>query len=157
MSILRCGDTIRWIIKCFDELTTKELYEISHLRVEVFVVEQQILYQEFDRKDYDAYHIYAIEDERIVAYLRILPKGMRFDEMSIGRVLVKKEYRHNGISRQMMLKAMDYICNTLNEDAIRISGQAYLEKFYESLGFKRVSDIYIEEEIEHYEFLYTKN
>ena len=79
---------------------------------------------------------------------------MAFEDMAIGRVIVKKEYRGRGIARQIMQKAIDYIIKDLGKDRIRLSGQAYLIKFYEDLGFKRVSEVYFEDGIDHFEFLY---
>ena len=89
--------------------------------------------------------------------IRILPEGVSFEDMAIGRLIVKKSYRGRGISRKMMNKAISFIINDLNKSKIRLSGQAYLLEFYESLGFKRVSDVYLEDGIDHYEFLYEKD
>lgn len=98
-----------------------------------------------------------LEDkEEVIAYLRILPKGVSYPEASIGRVLTKAAYRKKGLSRDMMNKAIDFIMNTLEEKKIRISAQAYSLKFYNSLGFEPVADIYLEDGIEHMEMLYQK-
>lgn len=148
------SDNINWVFKRFDELTLTQLYEILKLRSEVFVVEQDCAYQDLDDKDYTAYHLFLMEDELVVAYLRILPEGVSFKEMAIGRVIVKKEFRLKGISREMMKKAIDFIIKDLGKNKIRLSGQAYLLEFYESLGFRKVSDVYLEDGIDHFEFLY---
>ena len=101
----------------------------------------------------NSYHLYINDDSKIIAYLRIIEKGVSYDEISIGRVLVNKDYRGKGLARQMMLIAISFIEKELNETEIRISAQAYLVKFYESLGFKLVSDKYLEDDIPHIEML----
>lgn len=138
-------------------MTRDELYEIIKLRIEVFVVEQDCPYQDLDDKDKNAYHLFVEDNGLVVAVLRILPEGVSFEDMAIGRLIVKKSYRGRGISKKMMNKAINFIINDLNKTKIRLSGQAYLLDFYESLGFKRVSDVYLEDGIDHYEFLYEKN
>lgn len=145
-----------WHIKRFGELTTDELYDILKLRSEVFVVEQNCVYQDMDSRDKISYHLFLEDEEEVIAYLRILPKGVSYPEASIGRVLTKAAYRKKGLSRDMMNKAIDFIMNTMEEKKIRISAQAYLLKFYNSLGFEPVSDIYLEDGIEHMEMLYQK-
>lgn len=140
-------------IKKFDELTTKELYKILRLRSEVFVVEQNCVYQECDNKDYRAYHVYFEEGEEILAYLRILQRGVSYDEISIGRVVVSKSHRGKQLGRAIMVKAMEFIEDELKEDAIRLSGQVYIKEFYKSLGFKQVSEEYLEDDIPHVEML----
>ena len=140
--------------KRFDELTIYELYEILKLRAEVFVVEQDCPYQDLDDKDKFAYHLFIEDNDTVIALLRILPEGISFEDMAIGRLIVKEPYRGQGISRMMMKKAIEFIINDLNKTKIRLSGQAYLIDFYESLGFKKVSDVYLEDGIDHYEFLY---
>ena len=126
------------------------------MRAEVFVVEQNCAYQDLDDKDKYAYHLF-LEDEddsTVIALLRILPENIAYEDMSIGRVIVKKSHRGKGLSRIMMEKSMNFIINDLGKKRIRMSGQAYLTKFYEDLGFKKVSDVYLEDGIDHYEFLY---
>ncbi|MEG0307963.1 MAG: GNAT family N-acetyltransferase [Clostridium sp.] len=143
-------------IKRFNELTTDELYRILRARSEVFVVEQACIYQECDNKDYNAYHLYLEEVDEVIAYLRILEKGISYDEISIGRVLVKDTHRNKGLSRATMLKAISFVEEQLKSTEIRISGQVYLREFYKSLGFKEVSAEYLEDDIPHVEMLYKK-
>ena len=132
----------------------KELYGILKLRAEVFVVEQNCPYQDLDDKDQVSYHLFLKDDDEIIAVLRIIPENISYGEMSIGRLVVKKHYRRRGIFKFMMDKAMGFILDVLKKDKIRLSGQAYLRDFYISLGFKKVSQLYLEDGIEHYEFLY---
>ncbi|MDP0488880.1 MAG: GNAT family N-acetyltransferase [Fusobacterium sp. JB020] len=137
------------IIKEFRELTSIELYEILKVRAEVFVMEQEILYNDLDNKDYKSYHLMVKENDEIIGYLRIIEAGVSYETMSIGRVLVLKSERKRQIGRKMLEKAIDYIKNDLKEKEITISAQFYLKKFYESLGFRAVTKMYIEEGIEH--------
>lgn len=145
---------MKWKFKKFSELSLEELYGILQLRAEIFVVEQDCPYQDLDDKDSAAWHLFLEDNGNIVAYLRILPEGISYDEMAIGRVVVKEEYRHRGIAKQMMKKAIGFIVDDLNRTEIKLSGQAYLTDFYMSLGFKLNSDCYLEDGIEHFEFFY---
>ena len=145
---------MEWKIKRFEELTTTELYEILRVRAEVFVVEQTCIYQDLDEKDKRAYHLYCEESGKVKAYLRILDKGISYPEISIGRVLTTENNRRKGLAREMMEKAIDFIGKELGENQIRISGQLYLQVFYESLGFQTVSEMYLEDDIPHVEMLY---
>ncbi|MEW8994080.1 GNAT family N-acetyltransferase [Clostridium sp.] len=143
-------------IKKFNELTIEELYKILRARNEVFVVEQACIYQDCDNKDYNSYHLYLEEGNEVVGYLRIVNKGISYDEISIGRVLVKETHRNKGLSRRMMLEGIKFIEENLNSTEIRLSGQVYIKRFYESLGFKQVSEEYLEDDIPHVEMLYKK-
>lgn len=145
---------MEWILKKFNQLSLDELYGIIQLRLEVFVVEQNCVYQDLDNKDQVAYHLFLRDDDEIVAVLRILPENVSYDEMAIGRVIVKKSHRGQQIAKTMMKKAMDFILHDLGKTKIRLSGQAYLTDFYNGLGFKKVSNEYLEDGIKHYEFLY---
>lgn len=145
---------MNWILKKFDDLTIDELYGILKLRAEIFVVEQNCPYQDLDGKDKCSYHLFLEENGEIIAYLRILPENVSYEDIAIGRVIVKKSYRRQGISRKLMKKAIDFIIIDLKKSKIRLSGQAYLEDFYTSFGFMKVSDCYLEDGIPHFEFLF---
>lgn len=144
---------MNWYIKKFEELTVKELYEILRVRSEVFVVEQNCIYQDCDNKDIGAYHLFAVENERVIAYLRILEKHVSYVEASIGRVLTSENYRGTGAGKIAMMKAINFIKNSLNENKIRISAQEYAVKFYNNVGFEVVSEAYLEDDIPHVEML----
>jgi ElaA protein len=146
---------LNWKLKKFEELECKEIYEILKIRNEVFIVEQQCAYQDCDGKDKYAYHLYLEDNGEIISYLRILEKGISYDEVSIGRVLVSKNFRGKGTSRDMMLKAINFIEQDLKETKIKISAQAYLINFYGSLGFKETSREYLEDNIPHIDMLYS--
>lgn len=145
---------MEWNLKKFNELSTYELYSILKARTDVFVVEQECPYHECDGKDDKCFHLYAVEGENTVAYLRILPPGVSFAEASIGRVLVRKEYRGMGLAREMMTKAIEFIENELKENRIKISAQQYLVGFYSSLNFKIASEGYLDDGIPHIDMIY---
>lgn len=144
------------IIKKFNDLEKEELYEILHERSEIFIMEQKILYNDLDRKDYNSYHLMAKKNGKIIGYLRIIEAGISYDEISIGRVLVVRKFRGKKIARKMLKKAIDFVEKNLKEDKITISAQFYLKNFYESLSFEAISSMYIEEGIEHIKMRYEK-
>ena len=147
---------MNFTLKKFEQLTNNELYSILKVRTEVFVVEQNCPYPEVDGKDLKSYHLYKEENGEIIAYLRILPPGVSYKELSIGRVLVKKEYRGQKLAHQMMEYALQFIQNELNETAVKIQAQAHLHKFYGSFGFKAVSETYLEDNIPHIDMILEK-
>ncbi|MGL4570582.1 MAG: GNAT family N-acetyltransferase [Clostridium sp.] len=147
---------MNWIIKTFNELTSEELYKILQLRNEVFILEQECPYQDLDSKDQSSYHLFLKDNDEIIAYLRIIEKGISYDQTSIGRVIVKKDYRGKNIARDMLLTSIGFIEDTLHECEIKIQAQAYLENFYSSLGFKKISDVYLEDNIPHLDMIYRK-
>lgn len=140
-------------IKRFSELGNQELYKIIEARINVFVVEQNCPYQECDNKDQDSFHLFYQDQNQIAGYLRIIPPGISYKEASIGRVLVKKEYRREGLGFKMMEAAIAFIKNNFGTEAVRISAQEYILKFYQQLGFKVVSDRYLEDDIPHYQMI----
>lgn len=146
-----------WKIKKFDELNAEEIYQILKIRNQVFIVEQQCPYLDCDGRDMKSYHLFLENNYEIAAYLRIIEKGVSYNEISIGRVLVNSKYRGKGLARDMMKEAIGYINNQLNETSIRIEAQAYLTDFYKSLGFKQTSKVFLEDNIPHIEMLYTKD
>ncbi|MCQ2546672.1 MAG: GNAT family N-acetyltransferase [Clostridia bacterium] len=148
------GCTVK--IKTFDELTGRELYESMRLRQDVFVLEQTCLYPDLDGRDYDCWHALAFNDSTsggnesdLVGYIRILPAGQTFDTVAIGRVLTRETQRGEGVARQLMEESLHYIRDVLGETHVKLSAQQYLIKFYESLGFKIISEGYLEDGIPH--------
>ena len=137
-------------IKKFNDLTVNEMYEIAKSRFEVFVCEQKIVEeQDFDDKDKVCHHIMLKENERVVAYCRIVPKGIGYDYISVGRVLVLSSHRRKGIAQEMMKVALEFIKNNLDEKTVVLSAQLYAKWLYESVGFKVISDVYDEVNIPH--------
>ena len=145
-----------WNIKKFEELTNSELYNLLKERTMVFVVEQNCPYLEVDGKDPFSYHLFKEEEGEIVAYLRVVPAGVSYQEASIGRVFVKKEYRGQGIAGELLSRGLNYIQNELKETNVKIQAQDYLRKFYSSFGFQAVSDTYLEDNIPHVDMLLKK-
>ena len=142
-----------WPCKDFNELSTEELYSILQLRSEIFVVEQNCVFQDMDGKDEAAYHLMCYEDYKLIAYTRLLPAGKSYRECSIGRVVTKKINRGAGIGKELMAISIEYCYRLFGKSPIRIGAQLYLEKFYSSFGFKKESDIYIEDGIPHIEMV----
>jgi len=137
--------------KAFDDLTPHELYEIMRLRNEVFVLEQLCVYQDADNKDQRSHHLMIKDNGKLIAYARLLPPGVSYPEMSIGRVISSPEYRRKGAGRLLMQKAIEGCHELFGEGPIRIGAQLYLTRFYESFGFVRSGDVYLEDNIEHVE------
>ena len=136
-------------IKRFEELSTVELYELLQLRSEVFVVEQNCVYQDIDGKDQKALHILGYYQGNLAAYSRLFDKGYYFDEASIGRVVVSPKYRDKKFGHDLMKTSIQAISDFYGEDIITISAQEYLQKFYESHGFVKISEMYLEDDIPH--------
>ena len=137
------------VSKKFSELTTDELYALLQLRSEVFVVEQDCVYQDIDYKDQKAIHILGYKNEKLVAYTRIFKPGDYFKESSIGRVVVAEKERTYGFGHVIMKHSIEAIKKYFNEDIIKISAQKYLKIFYESLDFKQIGEEYLEDNIPH--------
>ena len=146
---------MQFILKTFSQLTNSELYEILRLRSEIFVVEQNCVYLDLDNLDQEAFHLLAINEDEIVAYVRMLKPGTRFPEASIGRVVTKIDFRKQGISTLLIRKAIQTIHNDWKANTIKISAQKYLQKFYENLGFVVVTDEYLEDGIPHLGMILT--
>lgn len=138
--------------KSFNKLNVNEFYEIVKSRYEVFVCEQEITSEnDFDDKDKECMHLFVMDNEnkKVIGYCRLLPPGLSYEEASIGRVLVLKEYRNKGLAREMMLKAIEEIKKNYNASNIILSAQTYIKNLYISVGFKEVSDEYEEAGIPH--------
>ena len=140
--------------RSYNELTKRELFDIYFLRQEVFIVEQNCVYQDIDQKDHYSYHLIVYDKDILVAYLRIVHPGISFDEPSIGRVLTKFSYRRRGISKNIMQYAIQQVRDVYNHSNIRISAQEYLIPFYRSLNFTPVGEVYLEDDIPHIEMLH---
>ena len=136
-------------VKSFQELNTTELYQILQLRSEVFVVEQDCVYQDIDFKDQNALHVLGLKNAKIIAYTRLFDSGQYFDSPSIGRVVVKDTERKFGYGHDLMKASIQAIINNYKETKITISAQVYLQKFYESHDFIKVGEEYLEDGIPH--------
>ena len=137
------------IIKTFSEISTQELYKILRLRSEVFVVEQDCVYQDMDNKDQKAVHLLYKQEEEIIGYTRIFKSGDYYENPSIGRVVVVKSERGKDLGKKIMFESIKYIKENLEEEKIELSAQKYLDKFYRDLGFYSVGEGYLEDGIPH--------
>jgi len=149
------NNTFFWRCKSFDELSQLELYSVLQLRTQIFVVEQDCVYQDMDNKDQLSYHMMGFDDSKLVAYTRLIPQGISYQEAcSIGRVVVDGSYRKSGIGKDLMHRSIKK-CNELFGDAseICISAQSYLKDFYTNLGFVATGKEYLEDGILHQEMV----
>lgn len=146
---------MNWSKKEFNDLSVNELYAILKARVDVFVVEQACPFPEIDNYDQQSLHVSLKNKDEILAYVRLLPKNSKYKEASIGRVLVVKEHRGKGYAEAIMKEAINHIFNEWNNEEIFIQAQHYLVKFYASLGFKQITDIYLEDDIPHVDMILT--
>ena len=142
---------LQFKIKRFNELSTQELYKILQVRSEVFVVEQNCVYQDVDGKDQKAIHVLGYYQEDLAAYCRLFTAGDYFDQASIGRVLVSPKHRDKKLGHELMQTAIKAVENEFGQTKITISAQLYLQKFYEGHGFVKTSETYLEDDIPHIE------
>ncbi|HTR49573.1 MAG TPA: GNAT family N-acetyltransferase [Kofleriaceae bacterium] len=140
---------LTWYEARFDELAAGTLYDLLALRSRVFVVEQRCAYDDLDGLDRVARHVWASDGDRVAAYLRILPAGVKYAELGIGRVVVAPAYRGTGLGRELMRRGIA----AAGGAPIRLGAQAHLERFYAELGFQRASDVYDEDGIPHVEMV----
>ncbi|WP_107838659.1 GNAT family N-acetyltransferase [Metasolibacillus meyeri] len=144
-----------WTVKEFNELTTTELYQIIQHRVNIFIVEQQSIYEDLDDHDQNSLHILYKEEGRIVAYARLLPPGEKYEEASFGRVVVAKEKRGTGLGKELIAFTMQLAKERWATANIFIQAQNYLAKFYQDFGFEAISEPYDYDNVPHIDMLYT--
>lgn len=140
---------IQWLLKKFEELTPHQLYAILQLRNEVFVVEQNCVFQDADDKDQNSCHLMGFAESRLIAYTRIVSPGEIYDQPSIGRVVSSPSVRKSGVGKELMQQSIAAVYLLFGKQPIKIGAQLYLKKFYNSFGFEQVSEIYLEDGIEH--------
>ncbi|MCH2197131.1 GNAT family N-acetyltransferase [Kordia sp.] len=137
-------------IKPFNEFTIDELYDVLQLRSEVFVVEQDCMYQDIDGKDRKALHVIGKnEHEKVVAYTRLFNAGDYFEKASFGRVVVSESARAFGYGHTIIKASIAAISKHYQTKDIKISAQTYLRKFYNSHGFSQIGEEYLEDGIPH--------
>ncbi|MBO0321024.1 GNAT family N-acetyltransferase [Muricauda sp. CAU 1633] len=141
------------VVKTFDELSTQELYQILRLRSEVFVVEQDCVYQDIDNKDQKALHVLGLKDGELVAYTRMFKPGDYFENASIGRVVVANNQRKYGYGKQIMEVSLAALAQRFPKTSIEISAQKYLLKFYTEMGFIAFGEEYLEDGIPHIQMI----
>lgn len=140
---------MEWVLKKFSELSLEELYSILELRSRVFIVEQNCIYNDPDGKDQVAWHLIGMEGDHLIAYSRILPPGVVYTDPAIGRVVTSPSNRKSGLGRELMNRSIKHCENLFGKTSITLSAQAYLKKFYESLGFSSIGDEYLDDGIPH--------
>lgn len=147
---------LNWQFKPYSELTLNEFHDIIALRLNAFVVEQNCTYLDLDGKDKKAYHLILRDGKGdVIATARILPAGLAYEEVAIGRVVLENEYRRNGIGKEMMERCVRFCFDEFGKAPIRISAQKHLESFYSQIGFESTGKDYLEDEIPHVEMLLT--
>jgi len=140
-------------VKSFNELTAGELYKILRARIAVFVVEQNCPYQDLDEKDFSAYHVFLTDKGEVKAYVRVMDRGVSFNEVTIGRVITTE--RKKGYGKIVMREGIRVAKEKFGADTIRIGAQVQARGFYEKLGFKQDSGEYLEDGILHIEMVLT--
>ena len=136
-------------IVTFEALEIEQLYDLLQLRSQVFVVEQNCVYQDIDGKDQQALHVLGYEKSILVAYTRLFAPGIYFKEAAIGRVLVKEEHRKKSYGHDILKASLKAIEENFSTQSVKLSAQTYLTKFYESHGFEQTGEGYLEDGIPH--------
>jgi ElaA protein len=144
---------IQWLLKKFDELYPHELYAALQLRNEVFVVEQACVFQDADDKDQASWHLLGYYENKLVAYTRLIPPGVFYQEASIGRVVTSPSMRGSGTGKELMKESIKRCYELFGINTIKIGAQLYLKKFYESFDFHQAGEGYIEDGIPHIHML----
>ena len=145
---------VDWSCFCLGEMSNDQLFELLRMRQNVFIIEQSCIYSDIDDHDLSCWHLlgYGYNSE-LHAYCRLLKPQTIFNEAAIGRVLVKREYRRQGLARELMLEAHRRCELIFKTNAVRLNAQVYLKEFYENIGYRCVSDPYSEDGIMHIEML----
>lgn len=138
-----------WICKHFKDLTPYQLYDCLRLRGQVFIVEQNCVYQDEDNNDQHCYHLLGYQGNELVAYTRLVPPSVIYEECSIGRVVTAGHVRKTGIGKLLLQESIHSAYHLFGVQHIKIGAQLYLKRFYESFGFEQVSEVYLEDGIEH--------
>ncbi|RMG77326.1 MAG: GNAT family N-acetyltransferase [Bacteroidetes bacterium] len=139
--------TLRFNTKSFNNLSLNELYQLLKLRQDVFIIEQDCPYPELDNQDQNAWHLLGKTDDRIVAYLRIIPPKNGF--LSIGRVAIDEHYRGRKWAYDLMQKGLETAFDKYGKMPVKITAQEYLVNFYKKLGFKPISEVYLDYNLPH--------
>jgi len=145
---------MEWSCKPYEKLSLDEFHDLIQLREIVFVVEQDCPYLDVDGKDKKAFHVIGRLNNKIVATTRILPQGVSYDEVSIGRVVVSPDVRGKSIGKELMEQSMQYVQFHFGKVPVRISAQTYLFEYYKYFGFESTGKEYLEDNIPHVEMLY---
>lgn len=142
-----------WIhYSSFNKFTPHHLHDVLKLRQEIFIIEQECIYNDIDGLDDISEHLLLLDDDEIlVGYLRIVPAGSKFEECSLGRIAIKHTHRGKGLGKMLVKKGI----GRAGAQTIKIEAQAHLEKFYKDINFRTVSDIYDVDNIPHLQMIFT--
>ncbi len=145
---------MNWILyRSISEYEPAHLYEVVKLRQDIFIIEQNCIYDDIDGLDYVSAHLLLLGDNNnLIGYLRLVPAGQKFEELSLGRIAIKKKYRGKGLGAKLIKKGLA-IAKDWGETSVRIEAQAHLEKYYADLGFKTTSEIYDVDGIPHIQMM----
>ncbi|MEM8562634.1 MAG: GNAT family N-acetyltransferase [Pseudomonadota bacterium] len=146
----------RWQISQFEALSNAELYALLRLRQEVFVLEQECLYQDLDNRDQSAVHLFCWEKNELMAYQRALAPGACFADSALGRIVVSVKARGHQVGKALVQRGVQHNLTRWPEHDVRINGQARLEHFYRSLGFAVEGDLFDEDGIPHLHMVYRR-
>lgn len=144
---------MNWQLHRFDSLSTKILYDLLQLRSEVFVVEQDCVYQDIDGLDQKAFHLVGYDEDTLVGYARFFEPNIYFEEASIGRVIIKETHRDKQLGHELMKQCLYFVEANLGKQAIRISAQVHLTAYYQKHGFVSQGETYLEDGIPHIQML----
>ncbi len=144
---------LTWRCLPFDALSPRALYDLLRLRTDVFVIEQNCVFQDMDGADPDCHHLLGEREGRLLAYARLVPAGLKFAEASIGRVVSDPTTRGTGMGHALMREAVSHLHMRWGQQPIRIGAQAHLQSFYRQHGFEPAGPLYIEDGIDHIEML----
>lgn len=148
---------MEFLLRPFNDLTNRQIFQIYQLRAMVFVVEQNCPYLDVDDKDLEAFHLMVYKNEILAGYCRILPPGVSYNEPSIGRVVVRKDFRGRKTGESLMKQSINITRDLFKNQDIVISAQTYLTGFYTSLGFKTEEQEYLEDDIPHIKMRFKGN
>ena len=145
---------LKWVRKYFNDLSPFELYEVMRLRNEVFVVEQNCVFQDADNKDQLCHHLLGYKGHDLAAYARLVPPGVSYEnKISIGRVITSPAHRGAGAGKALMKEGIEQCYELFGKQPIKIGAQLYLKEFYGSFGFTQTSEVYDEDGIPHIEMI----
>jgi len=140
---------MEWITKKFNDLSPEELYAVAKLRQDVFIIEQNCIYDDLDGLDDQAYHVSGFLNKQLVAYARIFPPGIKYEEVSIGRIVTSPSYRKQGLGKMLVKKSIEVCDSKFHGKPIKIEAQSHLQEFYKALGFIPQGDTYPVDGISH--------
>jgi len=143
---------MKWIYyKQFSDFTSEHLYDVLKLRQDIFIIEQNCIYDDIDGLDEASSHLLLFDEhDLLIGYLRIVPAGNKFDKISLGRIAIRKQFRGKRLGKDLIKKGISLVLNSKSsEPGIIIEAQAHLEEYYQKLGFKTISDIYYVDDIPH--------